>query len=547
MEKILAISRKQDQFLQKQLRVTLTEIKGVEKTKKELLLGHLNKFKEPNNLEELLITSDEFLNYLKTLNIFESAQIEYDLAKQYVGFKKQNSSVKILLKEHSSLPRFKTFLGPFSIGGLLSTVNLSGKAERVDLFANLGAPITNLYLGFTKPLLSHKFLTLDGLHLDAYKSDYSIPNRSENLVRKGIKLTFSTPFVRSYYHQSHFKTTKPGTHSLTYNLESRKISNKTINKGFLNLEVELDSKKDGNDYNGKNQKENNPENLKASVMYSYRFDNRDRSVFPSKGFHFDFSNEFAAIYQSESFFKSKLKFGLHLPIFKKLSISLKGNSGVVTSTSFPLTSRNVSIFERFYPKYQKNLPELKQYLFGEKNIHKKNLNNYKLGKGNANKKPESESKSEFESESESEQGHESNIEDENEFEFQTQIENERTNNPQTLVNQNYLDSYGADVYGNLTAAINLKIPFPTESNFTFGASAFIRSQVFGLTDLLNHTFKDNIYQMVKRHKTEMGLGFSTCCEFKRFDLNWTVPLAKPNKKLLKQLKFSLEMDIDYDL
>ncbi|KAJ3447685.1 sorting and assembly machinery component 50 [Anaeramoeba flamelloides] len=513
-------SKIQDQTLKKPLYVAFTEVKGREKTNKDLLVGHLNKFKEPNNLEELLVTSEEFMSYLKTLNIFQSAQIEYDAEKQYFCPKKQKSSVKILLKEHSSHPRFKTFLGLFSIGSLLSSVNLFGGGERVDLFANLGVPITDLYFGFTKPLLSKKDLTLDGIHLAAYKSDYSIKNRSENLVRKGVKLTLSTPFVRHYYHQSHFKTKNPGTHSLTYLLESREITNQTKEESFNNFDVELNSKTDNNDCGNNNQ------NLKASAIYRYRFDNRNSPVFPSKGILFDFSNELAALYQGGSFFKSKLKFGLHLPIFKKFSVSLKGNSGIVTSTSFPMATQNVSVFERFYPRYQKNLAETKRYLLGEKKrFAKKKSNKIKFGKSLLS----------------------SESDENNEFELQTLVEDEKNSNySHSLTNQNYLDSYGADVHGNLTAAINLRIPFPEESNFTFGVSAFIRSQVFGLTDLSNQPFKDSVYNIIKKRKDEMGVGFSTCCGFKRFDLNWTVPLENPNKKLLKQLQFSLEMDLDYN-
>ncbi|KAJ6241421.1 sorting and assembly machinery component 50 [Anaeramoeba flamelloides] len=399
--------------------------------------------------------------------------------------------------------------------------------------------MTDLYLGFTKPILSHKDLTLDGLHVGAYKSDYSIPNRSENLVRKGIKLTFSTPFVRHYYHQSHFKTKKLGTHSLTYLLESRDITNQRREENSNNFDVELNSKtENGADYNGKNQKdsnpenlkENNPKNLKASAIYRHRFDSRDSPVFPSKGIRFDFSNELAALYQSKSFFKSKLKFDLHFPIFNKLSVSLKGNSGVVTSTSFPMATQNVSVFERFYPRYQKTLAETKRYIFGEKNrLTKKKSNKIKFGKSLLS------SESEFESD------------DNHGFELQTNLEGRKGRNySHRFTNQNYLDSFGADVHGNLTAAINLRIPSPAESNFTFGVSAFIRSQVFGLTDLSNQPFKDNLYNIIKKRKDDMGFGLSACCGFKRFDLNWTAPLKNPNKKLLKQLKFSLEMDLDYN-
>ncbi|KAJ6226671.1 sorting and assembly machinery component 50 [Anaeramoeba flamelloides] len=466
-------------------------VKGRKNTNKSLLEGHLLRFETISTLQELLESTDNLMKHLKDLDIFTSANIEFDIKKKNWFFNDRECDIKVSLEEKNPNLRLKSFLDPFSFGGSLSKCNYNGNGGRIDLFGNIGNPVSSTYLSFSKPYLDTKSLTLKGKHLGFYKK--TIPyGISQKIKTKGLKIEYSYPYIQHYYYSSYLPTSKKGTHSLTYCYEKRTTEPMNDTKFKPNM-TQSDSKnlyEEGNEEETVKEQEIEEEDVyakKSSIMYRYRIDTRDHPTIPSKGLLFDLSNELSGIFHNNKFLKSKLKFDFNLPLFLGLSYSLKADAGI--SSAFSTNeNQSLSIYDKFYPTREKELNTLTDYF-----LIKNAINN---------------------------------------------------NNQENENRQNQIKLKASDFYASVCNAITLSFGLKKFSKLKMGCRLFARSNLFGNRKENFINLKDNLINSFNNRKSEFGIGLSSSWGFKRLDFNYTLPIEKIDNNSFKNGKFSFEMDFN---
>ncbi|KAJ6226944.1 sorting and assembly machinery component 50 [Anaeramoeba flamelloides] len=322
------------ELLSKPIKILPIKINQLKYTKPKLVVDKLEKILEQKTLNDVLVTSQKTIKFFRSLDIFETFNIEFDIPRTS-RYGNQAINVKCIQKEKkANRSNFDTEFSFPQLKSSLAYFNLRGRGERLNLDSYLSFDRLIAHGTYTQPFVFKNYYSPIGLALSGYMDRITIQSEFPSQIT-GVSVDLSSTVIKSLFNNKVFQNiNKEGLSKLTYTLEKRDTQ----------IPLPYD------------QQPENQNRIKSSLKYSYEIDKRDTKYLPNSGYLLTTMGEFAGLKLGTKFWKTHTKGQLYLPIFKGLSFGFLGALGMVKSLN---EGDYLSMNDRLYQSRSLSLKDIK--------------------------------------------------------------------------------------------------------------------------------------------------------------------------------------------
>ncbi|KAJ5067581.1 sorting and assembly machinery component 50 [Anaeramoeba ignava] len=471
-------------------KISGVNVTGLKKTKRSVIESQIEPVLQQKTYTEALKTTNQALQELQKLGIFDEIKIEFDSKNIKTCPEPKKPVLNVSVREGASEQakiKLISVNGDVGLGGLVAAKNIFGKAENAGIIIGFGMESRLIQANYSKPFLNKFGHKNSSVHFLAYhnKIPYSLSSFQQKVTGAKFEICndIFNPAITELIHERGLGSKKP-------------LHFFSISSDFSDVIVDEKAS-----WKVRKQAKHS---FKLSLSHESVLDKRDSLTFPTQGIFLKSQNEVAGLLGGNvHFLKSKFQGQLHFPIIKNLlNFHLLSHFGVIIPTK---VDEKIGINDKLF--------------FGGftpfRGIHEHSL-------GKKIKKPERE-----ENEDDTMAGYDL-------FKDYPKFIRDFLN-----PNHHKFDILGGDLYGLLTGMVSLKFPFNFPCNLQFFASS---------GNLVSHSNLDSNYletiqRAFDKRKTIVGVGLAFGIGSNRIEVNYTTPIKITEQDPTYPISFSMDLHL----